>query len=126
MRIAYFLTFFNPAGGTARIEDHDLARFTDIVAATPELERALIFTPASAHDPFLDDGAPPRLAIELYFSEIGALEAALAPGGHLQALAAADRFPSLAGTQVSQQAMLVRPFTVPDPSGAVACTYLVS
>jgi uncharacterized protein (TIGR02118 family) len=126
MRVAYFLTFFNPAGGAARVEDRDLARFTDIVAATPDLERALIFTPASAHDPFLNDGAPPRLAIELYFSDIAALEAALAPRGHLQALAAADRFPSLAGTQMTQQAMLVRPFAVPDPNGPAACTYLVS
>jgi uncharacterized protein (TIGR02118 family) len=126
MRIAYFITFQNSGKPAARINEHDIARFTDIVAATPHLERALIFTPASAHDPFLDDGAPPQLAAELYFADIAALEAAAASQGQLQALAVADRFPSLAGAAITQQAMLVRPFPVPEPHGPAGCTYLVS
>ena len=75
---------------------------------------ALIYTPAQTHDPYLDDGRPPALALQLYFAEIAALEAALARDGHLQALAAPDALPSLHGAAVTQQAMLARAFPVPD------------
>ena len=62
--------------------------------------------------------------------EIGALESALAPGGHLQALAAPGALSSLAGAARTQQAMLARPFAVPEPAaanppGTPCCTYLV-
>ncbi|MBU6496953.1 MAG: EthD family reductase [Rhodospirillales bacterium] len=91
------------------------------LAGVAGMARALIHTPAATHDPYLDDGAPPALVLQLYFDEIAALEAAIAPGGRLAAL------PGLA----RQQAMLVRPFAVPDArlrtaSGAPHCTYLVA
>jgi hypothetical protein len=97
----------------------------EVLVATPDVRRGLIFTPSSTRDPYLDDGPPPQLVLQLYFSDIAALETALRPQGHLQRLCALN----LAGA--TQQAMLVRQFPVPDPvfrtpSGALPCTYLVA
>ncbi len=126
MTIACFLAFSGPH---ARVSDADRARFAAIVGAAPKLRKALVFTPAT--DPYLDDAASPRLAAQLYFADIADLEAALARNGPLQALAAPDAFPSLAGATVTQQAMLVRAFPVPDPRfrtapGEPHCSFLVS
>jgi hypothetical protein len=92
-----------------------------LLAAVPGLARALVHRPASTHDPYLHDGEPPDLALQLYFTEITALEAACA--GPLQALA-----PLLAGALVAQQAMLARSFRVPEPVplDGEHCTYLVA
>ncbi len=130
MEISYFLTFRDPTPG-ARLSDADRSRFVDIVGTTPGLRQALIFTPESAADPYVNDGPAPQLAAQLYFADIADLEAALSRHGHLQALAAPRTLSSLAGAAVSQQAMLARSFSVPDPvfrtaPGARYCTYLVS
>ncbi|MCW3476662.1 EthD domain-containing protein [Limobrevibacterium gyesilva] len=127
MTFCWFATFRGAAeAGAAEIDA--LAGF---LARTPGLAQALIHTPATTSDPYLNDGPSPALALQLYFPEIAALEAALAAGGHLQALAGAACPPSLAGAEVTQQAMLARAFPVPDPAfrtpaGALPCTYLVA
>lgn len=131
MTISFFLAFRNPANPEARVSTGDRSRFVEIVRTTPGLRNARIYAPESASDPYLKDGAPPQLAAQLYFSGIETLESALAADGHLQALAALDAFPSLAGTAVTQQAMLTRVFSVPDATfgnapGTPHCTYLVS
>jgi len=97
MTISFFLTFEQPGKPDARMSDAEQARFAAIVKATPNLLKALIFTPEGTKDPYLDDGPPPLLAAQLYFTDIAALEAALLPEGHLQSLASAHGFPSLAG-----------------------------
>ncbi|MGA3400115.1 MAG: EthD family reductase [Acetobacteraceae bacterium] len=127
MTVTYFATFRHD--GVVGAED--LQWLERLLAATPGLARGLIYTPAQTHDPYLDDGRPPALAVQLYFPDIAALEAALAHGGHLQALAAPDALPSLRGAAVTQQAMLARAFAVPDArsgtaSGEPGCTYLVT
>jgi uncharacterized protein (TIGR02118 family) len=131
MTICLFLTFRNTADPQARISAPDRSRCSAIIRATPGLIKALIYEPERTTDPYLDNGAPPQFGAQLYFPDIADLEAALAPQGHLQALAAPGAFPSLAGTTVTQQAMLARAHPVPDPSpggsaGAPHCTYLVS
>lgn len=95
------------------------ATLDPLLAEIPGLARALVHRPASAHDPYLHDGAPPSLALQLYFNEIAALEAACT--GPLQALA-----PLLANA--TQQAMLVRQHKVsnPAPLPPEHCTYLVA
>jgi hypothetical protein len=113
------------AAGTS-VSDADLVRIGELIAKTPGVTQALLFTPATTHDPYLNDGAPPALAIQIYFDGIEPLEAAL--GDPLTGLAA---LPSLATARFTQQAMLVRPFAVPDPvfrtpAGGFPCTYLVS
>jgi len=127
MTVTYFATFRHD--GVVGTEDLLwLARF---LAVTPGLARGLIYTPARTHDPYLDDGQPPALAMQLYFPDIAALEAAVARDGHLQTLATLDALPSLRGATVTQQAMLARAFPVPDArsgatSGEPNCSYLVT
>lgn len=130
MTITLFLTWRNAASPQARIAPDDRERIVGLVRRTPQLVRALAYEPDSARDPFLNDGAPPQFGLQLYFADIAPLEAALAPQGHLQALAAPGEFLSLAEAGVTQQAMLTRSFSVPDRSagnaGSARCTYLVS
>lgn len=131
MTISYFLSFRNCTPPDATLSEADRTLFVDIVRSTPRLSSALVFTPERATDPYVNDGPGPQLAAQLYFANIADLEAALAPGGHLQALAAPGTLPSLTGAEATQQAMCARAFPVRDPTmrvapGAPFCTYLVS
>lgn len=99
------------------------------IAPVPGMTEAQLFTPGTMHDPYLNDGAPPALALQIYFDTIDALEAALS--GPLLALADPARLPSLSGATFTQQAMLARSFKVPEPvfrtpPGGHPCTYLVA
>lgn len=129
MSFAYFATFYDKHRPEMRIARAEYARVVEIVAATPALRRGLMFTPETAMDPYANDGPSPHLALELYFERIEHLETALARDGHLQQLAAPDTLRSLAAADMTQQAMVARPFPVPDPefrSGdGLPCTYLV-
>lgn len=131
MTVCWLALFRHPAAPRSRVSDADLAWLTRFIAATPDLRQALIFTPFSTNDPYLDDGPPPLLGLQLYFHDIAALEAATAPAGYLQGLATPGALPSLNGASVTQQAMLVRSYPVPDatfrtPPGELPCTYLVA
>lgn len=128
MRLAFFLVFEQAA---ARVSEAELAALSRLLKTVPGVCQALLFTPDATEDPYLDEEPPPRLAIQLYFAEIAALEAALDRSSPLHALADAASFPSLAGAPARQQAMLTRAFAPPDarprtPAGGVPCTYLVS
>lgn len=126
MAFSLFLTFRLP--GDDALPEAEHARVAAILAVTPGMRQALLYTPAAAHDPYLDDGPPPALAAELAFDAVGPLEAALAPSGHLHALTA---LPALARAEAAHQAMVRRAFPVPDPRfrtppGEQPCTYLVA
>lgn len=114
------LCWFAQTGGEG--PSIDTGRVAALLRAVPGLSDGLIHTPGSTHDPYLHDGAPPRLALQCYFETIEALEAAVAPYGPLRDL------PALIGDDVTQQAMLTRRFAVPDPvfRGDGAFTYLVA
>ncbi len=106
-------------------------KLDELLRATPKLAKALVHTPAETSDPYVKDGPSPSLVLQLYFKELPELETAVSRAGHLVALTSHDDFPALAGAEVAQQAMLVRPFVVPDPAfktapGEPHCTYLVS
>ncbi len=98
----------------------DMDRVGFVVGGVPGLSHALIYTPAAAHDPYLDDGPPPALALQLYFADIADLESACARDGALQ------RLPPFHGADITQQAMLARKYPVPEPAPDLACTYLVA
>jgi hypothetical protein len=116
--ICYFLTFF--ADDVSMSADH-LVRLEKFLGETPGMSEAKIFTPARAHDPYLDDGAPPPLLVESYFPTIEALEAVIAADGYFRGL------PGLPGAKVTQQAMLARRYPVPQMAEAkFQCTYVVS
>lgn len=123
MKIAFFLTYHDEANPGRRVREADLERFTEILASVAGVERGLVFTPEKTSDPYLKDEASPQLAAELYFDDLAPLERAAGRAGTLQALT--DLLP---GEHVTQQAMLVRPFAVPEPrfqGSGVPCTYLV-
>lgn len=131
MSVCWFAQFRHPSAPASRMSAGDLAWLTDFLAATPGLQQALIHTPSSTSDPYLNDGPPPQLALQLYFDDIAALEAAVAGDGYLRRLVAPEVLRSLNGADVTQQAMLVRRFPVPDarfqtPAGDLPCTYLVA
>jgi len=109
----------------------EMAGLDELLRATPRLQKALLHSPASTSDPYVRDGAPPSLVLQLYFAELPELETVLSPSGRLGVLGERDKFPVLAVAEVVQQAMLVRPFAVPKPeiktaTGEPYCTYLVS
>jgi hypothetical protein len=131
MTVCWFALFRQADAPQSRASDADLAWLARYIAATPGLRQGLIYTPSSTSDPYLDDGPPPALGLQLYFDDIAALEAAAAANGYLHGLAAPGALPSLEGAEVTQQAMLARRYPVPDaafhtPPGDVPCTYLVA
>jgi hypothetical protein len=128
MTVCWFAQFRHPVG---RLSNDELTWLRRFVAGTPGLRQGLIFTPSTTSDPYLHDGAPPLLGLQLYFDDIAGLEAALTSDGYLQDLVGHDALPSLADATATQQAMLVRRFGVPDPvfrtpQGECPCTYLVA
>jgi hypothetical protein len=127
MNTCLFLTFKSSSNLTAA----ELAQLAGFIRATPKLAKALLHTPGSTSDPYVKDGPSPSLVLQLYFAALPDLEAALSRAGHLRALTSDHDFPALAEATVHQQAMLVRPFAVPEPTfktaqGEPHCTYLVS
>ncbi len=118
MSLALFLIFRHPA---ATVDGHELAAAGHRLAALPGLAEGLAMTPAATSDPYLDDGRPPPLALQLAFDAIENLEAALC--GPAQEIAAT--LTSLAGAEITEQAMLTRRFPVPEPKHG-ACTYFTS
>jgi hypothetical protein len=108
-----------------------MAKLDGLLHATPKLHKALVHTSSRADDPYLDDGPPPQLVLQLYFAELPDLEAALGHNGNLGLLMSRNEFPDLAGADITQQVMLVRTFPVPEPTfgnpvGTPFCTYLVA
>jgi hypothetical protein len=127
MSTCLFLSFRAGASPSAA----ETAKLDALLRATPKLRKALVHSPASASDPYVKDGAPPTLVLQLYFAELPELEAAVSRAGRLGALASHVEFPVLARAEIAQQAMIVRSFAVPDPlfktpPDAPHCTYLVS
>lgn len=127
MDTCLFLTFTSDS----EVAVDELAQLAGFLRATPMLTKALLHTPASTRDPYVEDGPSPSLILQLYFARLPDLEASASSAGYLQALTSRNDFPGLAQAGASQQAMLVRPFGVPDPAlqtppGEPYCTYLVS
>ncbi len=128
MSTCLFLSFRSKAGALPAAE---LDKLDGVLQATPKLAKALVHTSSSAEDPYVKDGPSPSLVLQLYFATLPDLEAAASRSGRLHALTSREEFPGLAAADISQQAMLVRSFAVPDPAfrtpdGEPHCTYLVS
>lgn len=112
------------------LDDATCARVRGIVQATPGLTRALFYRPSTARDYYTDDGPSPRLALQLYFDTLEALEDTIRADGHLQALAEPALLAALPGLRITHQVMYARPFPVADavpvPDGdELPCAYLV-
>lgn len=130
MAVSWFV-YFEDAGNGGAVCEADKARMRECLLRTPELLRAHVCTPAVVGGPFRNDPPPPRLALQLDFASLPALEAAIGPHGALQALAASGDWPSLEGTDISHQAMMTRTFPVPGVARSMStpaprsCSYLV-
>jgi uncharacterized protein (TIGR02118 family) len=125
MNACLFLTF----GFVDNVPIDERAKLDLLLRATPRLTRAQVHTPSSASHPYIEEGPPPALVLQLYFPDLFALEATLSRNGHLHALNSRTEFPILASAKIAEQAMLVRPFAVPELSPKCeepSCTYLVS
>lgn len=81
----------------------------DIAFEPPSCRRALVHDANRVKDPYLDDGAPPRRVVQLYFDSLQELEAAA---------------PAIKG-RWRAETMRVHAFGVPHP-GEPRCTYLVA
>ncbi|MCY1667527.1 hypothetical protein [Rhizobium sp. SL86] len=128
MSFAFIVFFENPPGVDLTIDPGELADVRQLVGKTPGLTSALIYTPEVAEDLFNHDGRSPPFGLQLHFADLPTLEAALGPGGHLQAVTGILK--SLQRARASQQVMLVRPFPVDDPvvtlgEGGLPCSYVV-
>jgi uncharacterized protein (TIGR02118 family) len=123
-----FFRHRRPSG--ARLSVTERKRLAGLLRAEPGAAKALIFTPEATKDPFLDDGPPPLLGVQLDFADSASL-AAFGAKDLAATLASADAFPSLAGTELTAEAIATRVFPVPDPriratAGAPSCSYLVA
>lgn len=126
MTFALVLFHADPSGIT--VPEAELAALRALLRDVPGMTEALVFTPATARDQYTDDGASPPLGMQLHFPRLEDLEAACAPDGPLQRLAAA--LPSLAGSDATAQAFWRRTWEVPDPQirtadGALPCSFVV-
>ncbi|WP_050628953.1 EthD family reductase [Bradyrhizobium viridifuturi] len=128
--ISLFMTFSDPTGGR-RIDVDDLAAVVAMVGSIPGMAEGLLFTPLqqSVDHPYKADGAGPVFALQLRFPNLFACEAAMDSAGVLAGLAAGRGLPSLAGLDVTHQAMMTRAFPVDDATHAdgtvTPCSYLV-
>lgn len=121
-----FLTFTH-SDAAARLSRAEYDIVTQVVRTVPDVNRAHLFTPDVARDRYFDDGPSPLLTLQLYFTRLDQLEAAVSDGGALHALFAAA-LPTLQAAQGEQQVMWTRPFTTPSASAyetGLPCSYLV-
>lgn len=132
MTFCFFLSVRTaPDQPVVELSESSLASLHDLASEAADLSQLRVHTPTSAHDPMLDDGSGPALVMQALFDRIDSLEAAVSQGGIFQELMATDALKSLAGADITQQAMLVRSFPVPEVReelghGKPHCTYLVA
>jgi hypothetical protein len=130
MPFAYFLSFQNPPDQTLALDASSLSALKSLLAGVPDLKRALVFTPETAKDQFNDDGSSPPLALQLYFSELTALEAAVSADGYFAALTQPGMPGGVEKAVITQQAFYVRHYKVDDPlvrpgKSGLPCSYVV-
>ena len=128
MSICLFLTFRSRVDRSP--DAAEMAKLDGLLRATPRLLKALLHTPARADDPYLDDGPPPQLVLQLYFASTPTTESwrwftTDISTSRCRAYASSVSWPD---ADVTQQAMLVRSFAVPEPTFGTAadapfCTY---
>ena len=108
MRFAYIAMFEHPAAVNAGVSPNDLQTIRGVIEKAPGLVRADLYCPEHVEDVYTDDGGLRGFGFQLYFDDVETLEAAIGAKGALQAIADPAALPSLAGTHVTQQAMLRR------------------
>lgn len=96
----------------------DIAALAGLMASVGGLRRAEALIPAQARDLYYDDGAAPKLVLQLTYDRLEDLESAAE--GPLSVL------PDMVGGGFRHQAMVCRVFPTPDAGkGRGGCAYLV-
>ena len=114
-----FGLFLTAGPGARAYSPDDIGLLAHGLARIPGLDRTHLYTPASATDPYLDDGPPPVLMLECAFASLETLEASLAVDAPLVTLFGSE--------PIVQQAMMMRHFVPPSPPpSATCCTYVVT
>jgi hypothetical protein len=127
MRFSYIVMFEFEQRPSSGISSSDLHAIRSLVPGIPGIIRADLFCPEHIEDIYTDDGGLRGFGFQLYFEELETLEAAIGPHGALQAIADPAALPSLAGSRVTQQAMLRRSVLSQDRVAAASglCSFLV-
>jgi uncharacterized protein (TIGR02118 family) len=127
MQVTWFATFQNTDKPEVRVAEHEMRWLENIISTTPGMAKGMIYTPWPVDGLHYDDGPPPQLQLQLYFKSIEALEAVICKDGHLQSLSDSASLASLSAPHITEQAMLVRNFPVPERPRADAafCSYVV-
>lgn len=127
MRFSYFVMFEFAQRPSSGISSGDLQTVRSLVAGIPGIVRADLYCPEHVEDIYTDDGGLRGFGFQLYFEELETLEAAISADGALQAIADPGVLPSLAGAQITQQAMLRRAILSQDNVRAATglCSFLV-
>ncbi|MCB1339966.1 MAG: EthD family reductase [Pseudooceanicola sp.] len=106
------------------VPEAELAALHGLLGSVPGVTEAVVFTPSTARDLYVADGAPPPLGVQLHFATLEELETACEAGGALAGMAAV--LPSLAGIRADAQAFWRRTWSVPEPRPADRmCSYVV-
>ena len=126
---SHFITFSHP-NPSARLSDADGLELGACIRSIRELTHAHLLTPVVARDPYIDDGQPPMLTLQLCFEQLEALEQAASARAHGELWRLSQSVPaSLAGAEVTQQVMLTRSYPVPTCAPEVtqdsSCSFLV-
>ncbi|HLY57967.1 MAG TPA: hypothetical protein VKS60_20560 [Stellaceae bacterium] len=111
MSLMYLITFASDAVANRS----EIDALDDALTRMPGVVHALIHLPVAAASSatYVNADPTPALALQIYFADINALEAACGRGGAMGGLP--EHVPSLARTEIRHQAMLARHFAVPDP-----------
>jgi uncharacterized protein (TIGR02118 family) len=118
--ICVFLTYRATTASGQFPAPHWLADKAAQAQDWPGLQRFVSHMPGTTQDPYLQDQDLPLLVLQLYFAELADAEAQLALGGGVEQLL--DH-----RLAITQQAMLVRRYTLPEGrAGVQQSTYLVA
>lgn len=118
--------FAEPA--PVQVPANELTALREAVVDVPGLAGALLFTPASASDVYVDDGQAPPFGMQLHFKRLEVLEAACSRDGAVSGLIAL--VPALKAVRMTAQAFWRRTWQVPDSvlqtaPGSLPCSYVV-
>jgi len=127
---AYFLIFTGPAEAGEAFRTWFANGPSPALAGLDGLLAYDLYTPEASHDPYLDDGPGPLAMAQLYFADLGALEAALASSAFPAAAARCEGTP-IDGLTATHEAMEAHFYPVGNETEASplpsvpSCSYVV-
>ena len=131
MTVSLFLSFEAKGKKQPKLSATDRAGAVALVRGLPGVLEGRVYAPSpkGSKDPYLDDGAPPVMVVQLEFATIADLEAVCTASSPLRHFGNPYYFPSLAGATGRHQAFAPRRYPVPEEQEEDEttnwCSYLV-